>query len=594
MKYEWDLSEICLSDDEYKRKQDDIKDLNYSFINKWKHRTDYLTDESVLKEALDEYNYIFEQSGTDGDEGYYYWLLSQIRQNDPAVKAKLNKIDEFSKNIQNDIQFFYLNICKIEDKYKEKFLSYEPLNRYRHLLKRAFRESPHILSDKEERLMTLKVNPSYYFWVQMTSNILSKQEAVLLDENRNQVKKPFSAMVSLMNHKDKTVRDRAGKVFNRILSKNVDIAEVEINSILYNKMIDDKVRGYERPDIDRHISDDIETTVVDKLIETVASRFDIPQRYYKLKARLLGYKRLKYHERNVEYGSIDKSFSFEDSITLISNVFSSLDKDFFNILDKFINENRFDVFPRKDKISGAFCAHHLRRHPTYILLNHTNRLDDVLTLAHELGHGINNELVKSKQIALNFGTPLSTAEVSSTFMEDFVIKELLKGSDDDIKLTLMMKKLNDDVSTIFRQVACYRFEQELHNSFRQSGYISKDEIGQIFQRNMSSYMGNGVEQSKGSENWWIYWSHIRSFFYVYSYASGLLISKSLQRSVAKDISFIQSVKEFLSTGLSESPKSTFQKLGIDITQEKFWQNGIDEIEELLNLTEGLAKRLKRI
>ncbi|MFQ3573318.1 MAG: M3 family oligoendopeptidase [Thermodesulfovibrionales bacterium] len=594
MQYEWNLSDIYSTDDEYHRKQEEIKELNYAFINKWKHRTDYLTNETVLKEALDEYNQIFEKCGTDGDEGYYYWLLSQVRQNDPLVKARLNKIDEFSKHLENETQFFYLNICKIEEKYRERFLSYEPLSQYRHFLKRAFREAPHLLSDREERIMNLKRNPSYYFWVQMTSNMLSRQEAPVLDENKNKVKKPFSAMLSLMNNKDQSIRDKAADVFNKILAKNVDIAEVEINSILYNKMIDDRFRGYERPDTERHISDDIETSVVDMLIETVSSRFDISQRYYKLKARLIGKRRLKYHERNVEYGSFDRAFSFDDSLSLISKVFRQLDSDFAEILSRFIREERFDVFPRKDKVSGAFCAHHLRRHPTYILLNHTNRLDDVLTLAHELGHGINNELIKSKQIALNFGTPLSTAEVSSTFMEDFVLKELLKDSDENMRLALMMKKLNDDVSTIFRQVACYTFEQELHNTFRQKGYVSKDEIGQIFQRHMSDYMGDGVEQSKGSENWWVYWSHIRTFFYVYSYASGLLISKSLQRSVAKDISFIKAVKDFLSTGLADSPQSVFSGLGIDITQKGFWLNGIEEVEELLNQTEGLAKRLKKI
>ncbi|MCX8026863.1 MAG: M3 family oligoendopeptidase [Thermodesulfovibrionales bacterium] len=594
MRYEWDLSDIYSTDDEYKRKQDEIRDLNYSFINKWKHRTDYMTDESALKEALDEYNYIFEQCGTDGDEGYYFWLLSQIRQNDPEIKARLNKIDEFSKQIHNEIQFFYLNICKIEDSLKERFLSYPPLTPYRHFLERAFRESPHILSDKEERIMNMKVNPSYYFWVQMTSNVLSRQEASLLDENKNKVKKPFSAMISLMNHTDKKIRDKAAAAFNRILCKCVDTAEVEINAILYNKMIDDRFRGFERPDTERHIQDDIETSVVDTLIDTVSSRFDIPHRYYKLKARLLGQRHLRYHERNVELGGLNRDFSFEDSLTLILKVFGRLDSDFSHFLNMYINEGRFDVFPRKDKVSGAFCAHHLRRHPTYILLNHNNRLDDVLTLAHELGHGINNELIKSRQIALNFGTPLSTAEVASTFMEDFVLKELLKDSDDNVRLALMMKKLNDDVSTIFRQVACYRFEQELHKEFRQSGYLSKKDIGLIFQKHMASYMGNGVEQSKGSENWWVYWSHIRSFFYVYSYASGLLISKSLQRSVKKDLSFIHLVKDFLSTGLSDSPRSTFQRLGVDINKKDFWINGIDEVEELLNQTEGLAKRLKKI
>jgi len=232
--------------------------------------------------------------------------------------------------------------------------------------------------------------------------------------------------------------------------------------------------------------------------------------------------------------------------------------------------------------------------PSYILLNHTGKLHDVLTIAHELGHGINNELIRKKQHALYFGTPTSTAEVASTFLEDFVLEEILIETNEVERLAIMMQKLNDDVSSIFRQVACYRFEQELHSEFKKQGYLSKEDIGKLFQKHMASYMGSSVEQSPGSENWWIYWNHIRYFFYVYSYASGLLISKSLQNSVKREPAFIDRVKEFLSAGLSDSPQNIFSRLGIDIADNQFWNQGLDEIEKLLNETIHLAKKLGKI
>jgi oligoendopeptidase F len=232
--------------------------------------------------------------------------------------------------------------------------------------------------------------------------------------------------------------------------------------------------------------------------------------------------------------------------------------------------------------------------PTYVLLNHNDKLNDVTTIAHEMGHAINSELMKEKQSALNFGTILSTAEVASTFMEDFVLDELMKEADDELKLALLMMKLNDFVTTIFRQVACYRFEQELHLALREKGYLSKGEIGSLFRKHMVSYMGDAVEQSEGSENWWIYWLHIREFFYVYSYALGLLISKTLQASVKNDKAYIHKVKEFLSAGTSDSPKNIFLKFGIDIAKREFWETGIAEINALLRETESLAKRLGKI
>ena len=211
-----------------------------------------------------------------------------------------------------------------------------------------------------------------------------------------------------------------------------------------------------------------------------------------------------------------------------------------------------------------------------------------------MGHAVNSELMRENQNILNFGTGMSTAEVASTFMEDFVLEELTKEADEELKLILMVKKLDDDIKTILRQVACYNFEKELHNEFREKGHLSHEEIGKLFQKNMSAYMGNFVEQSEGSENWWIYWSHIRYFFYVYSYASGLLISKVMQSKVRENKEFISKVKEFLSAGRSKSPKDIFLDLGIDITKKEFWDSGLSEMEDLLKEIEDLAKKLGKI
>jgi oligoendopeptidase F len=397
-----------------------------------------------------------------------------------------------------------------------------------------------------------------------------------------------------MSSKQKRVRDTAAKGFNEILAKNVEVAEAELNSVFANKKIDDELRGAARPDALRHLADDIESSVVDSLIDSVSARFAIPARYYALKAKLLNVKKLAYHERNVEYGEISKRYPFGTSVKLVYTVVGRLDPEFADIFAGFITSGQIDAFPKKGKDSGAFCIHHHMTRPTYILLNHTNKLHDVLTIAHELGHGINNELIKKKQHALDFGTPTSTAEVASTFMEDFVLEEVMRSADDELRLAIMMQKLNDDVSSIFRQVACYRFEQELHGEFRKKGYLSKEEIGKLFQKHMAAYMGTAVEQSAGSEHWWVYWNHIRYFFYVYSYASGLLISKSLQNSAKQNPAFILQVKDFLSAGLSDSPKNIFARLGIDISDRRFWDRGLDEVEELLKDTEKLAKKLGKI
>ncbi len=592
----WNLTPLFAGDSDPRIEKElrIVEQKSYDFIRKWKQRKDYLRDPFVMKQALDEYESWSRHYGTDGSAGYYFLLRTQQDKNDPGLKAKFNKMEEFGRKIQNDIQFFHLRIGKIPQKVQREFLEYPPLKEYAHFLGRIFAESRFLLREHEEKILNLKASTSYSNWVKMTSGFLAEEEGDVIQEDGSRGKKTFSEILSLMNSKNRETRDSAAKAFNGILEKHVNVAEAEMNSILANKKVDDELRGIPRPDFARHISDDIDSDIVDALIKAVTDRFSIPSRFYRLKARLMGVKRLKYHERNVEYGNVGREYPYKEALTLVLKVFRNLDATFAKILDGYIRNGQMDVYPKKGKSGGAFCTHHLITHPTYILLNHTGKLYDVLTLAHELGHGINNELVREKQNALSFGAPLSTAEVASTFMEDFVLQEILKRADDELRLSIMMMKLHDDMSTIFRQVACYRFEQELHSEFRRTGYLSKEEIGRLFRKHMAAYMGDAVEQSRGSENWWVYWSHIRSFFYVYSYASGLLISKSLQHSVKEDPAFIRNVKRFLSAGLSDSPKNIFGKLGIDIADKEFWERGLDEVERLLQETERLARKLGKI
>jgi oligoendopeptidase F len=378
------------------------------------------------------------------------------------------------------------------------------------------------------------------------------------------------------------------------MAKIAPIAEAEMNAILENKRISDDLRGYQTADQGRLMGDDMPAEAVTAMLQAVSEAHTIAQDFYKLRAKLMGVTQLAYHERNVPYGALPMSYPYPEAAALVYETFTDLDPEFGEIFKGFVEKGRVDVFPKKGKSGGAFCATDTLSTPTYILLNHTNKLHDVLTLAHESGHGLNNEFMRAKRNALSFGTTLATAEVASTFMEDFVLERLAKNATDEERLSLYVMKLGDDVSTIFRQAAFYTFEQELHQSFRTEGYLSQAAIGSLFKKHMEAYMGPAVAQSPGAENWWVYVSHFRRFFYVYSYASGLLISKAMQRAVKKDKAFVEKVKVFLSAGLSEAPVETFKKMGIDILNPGFWQEGLAETKALLLETESLAKKLGKI
>lgn len=565
-----------------------------NFINKWHGRQDYLTDPAVLAEALDDFENWSRNFGPEGNEGYYFGLRSAQDQLSPELKAKNQLITDFGLGIANRIQFFELGIAKIAPKDQSKFLNHPKLAAYKHYLERTFAASRFLLSEPEEKILNLKAAPAHYNWVKMTSSFLSGDLRDSLTEDGKRQPVGYEQLISMISSNNKKVRDEAAKNLNAILADHANVAENEINSILANKKIDDELRGFERPDSSRHLGDDVETAMVDALITAVSGRNDIAQRFYALKAKLLGLPKLAYHERNLEYGELGRDYSYDEALQLVHEVYSGLDPDFGAILADYVENGNIDVYPRKGKTGGAFCADMLITQPTYVLLNFTNKTKDVTTLAHEMGHALHSEYRRRHQNALTFQIPMATAEVASQYTEDFVMDELVARADDELKLSIQMSRLNDAISSIFRQIACYKFELAIHHDFRRQGYLSSQEIGQLFQTEMAAYMGKAVEQSPGSENWWIYWSHIRNFFYVYAYAGGLLIGKAMQNATRKDPKFVEKVKQFLAAGSAKSPAQIFAEMDIDITNAKFWNQGLDEIERLLEDTTALAKRLNKI
>lgn len=581
----WQLKTLLPSDSQIsitKVQQQVEKDIAI-FVTKWLKNNHYLTKPEVLLPALIDYENLVYKNYLAGNLGFYHSLSHALNEPDTNIKAKLQQLEDWWTKLYNQVQFFPLRLAKADPKSQAKFLRYPKLKIYRHFLEKLFVEAQHLLSEPEEKLLNLVSPSATSAWTRMVSSFLTKEE-------RRGI--PFSGLISLLSDPDKQVRDQAAFEVAEILEKHSEIAEAEINAVFTYKKHSDELRQFSRPDSGRLLSDDIDPKIVDSLRKVVSQNFSLSQDFYALKARLLGQKHLDYHERNVPIGSIQDKYSYPDSLALVLQVFQKLDPEFSQILNQFSEKGQIDVYPKKGKTGGAFCTTRTLDTPTYILLNHTDKLQDVLTLAHEAGHGINNELMRQSQTLLNFDTPLATAEVASTFFEDFVLEELEKKANPQQRLSLYMTKLGDDISTIFRQVACYQFEHDLHQAIRKNSYLSKDDIGKIFIKNMSAYMGPAVKQNFGAEFYWVYWSHIRNPFYVYSYASGLLISKSLQAMVRKNPKDIAKVKEFLSSGTSLSPKSIFLKMGIDITKPDFWEQGIAEIRSLLAQAESLSAQIK--
>jgi len=312
-----------------------------------------------------------------------------------------------------------------------------------------------------------------------------------------------------------------------------------------------------------------------------------------LKATLLGYRPIGWHERFVPQGECKTTYSFEEAIVLVKDVLRELDVRFATIFNHLLRTGQIDVFPKAGKAAGAFNWRFCQKLPLYVMLNFTGRLEDVVTLAHELGHAINAVLTDGQQNPLHADIPTSMAEVASTFVQDFVITRLLRTADEQSQLTLLLMQLDAQMGTVFHQASGYGFELAMHESFRTKGHLSADELGKLFVEHLHAYMGEAVDSTDAGIRW-MGWPHLRQNFYIYTYAGGVLISKAMQNLVLEDPANIAKVIAVLSAGNSASPKNILAQVGVDLANPDFWRRGLDQLDKEVEDAKQMARNIGKL
>lgn len=572
------------------------EDRIMAFVNKWKNDTSYLNNGGSLLIALNEYaalraDYMY-WTKSDG----YYRMLSEITQDD-EIKALSNKSSEKSKDLMVSLNFFTISLKEVSKKQQSMFLNDECLSVYHHFLALLFDSAKHTLSNEEEKIISIMSKTGLSNWIKMIEDFLSLQKGLIIFSDWTEKEVSLSELWGYINNQDPYLREQAAMQFYRIINDHVDVAEVEINSVLEHKKIIDKLRDFERPESSRHLKDNVPTDVVNALVDAVSSANSIANDYYTFKAELLGFDKFQYHEKNLAYVGIgdEKMYTFEEAYTIVKKTLSKVDKEFEDFFTKYVSLGRIDALPKEWKRGGGFNVWFWKNVGSAILMNFTGKLIDIITLAHEMWHAIHAER-SCKQNALYYGHGwMFVAEVGSTFIENFVYDTLIEDADNETKLSLLVSRLDLIVSWVFRQIAGYRFEQELHKTFRETWYVSSDKIWIIFKKYMSEYMWPSVEQNEWSENRWVHWRHFRYFFYIYTYASGDLISQSLHALIKENPSFIHDIKQnFYSVGWAKSPVDIFASMGLDITKKEFWQKWVTQIWHILEQAKTLARKLWKI
>lgn len=583
---EWDLSLFYKGIDDKKIDKDlDVVERAYTvFEKKYKTNTSYTTSESALYDALLDYEKI---SDLPVHTGYRYLRMSQdLDSKNQTVRSRFTQVIQRMQKLGNIVLFFELNLSKISVSYQEKFLKSKKLAPYRYFLKKIFDASKFVLSEPEEKILNLTSLPSHGMW----TDAVKKMRGQLTVSHKGKTL-PVSEAHELI--RDLPTQAERKELYGKIVDQYATIASVsesELNALVTNKKIRDEIRGYTMPYDATILSYENDKKTVLGLVDTVTKNFAVSQRFYRIKKKMLGLKKLGYYDRSVSVGKTKKKISFAQSYEIVRSIFKSIDTDFSTILERFVKNGQVDVYPKVGKAGGAYCwGDH--NSPTFIFLNYTNSFDSLMTFAHEMGHGIHTEFSK-KQPVLYDGYSTATAEVASTLFEMFVFYDQFEKLGEEERVVALHDKIQDDIQTVFRQIACFNFELDMHTQIREKGYVSKEELALCMNKHMKSYIGDVVLEEKDGY-FFVGWSHIRNFFYVYSYAFGQLASKALYVKYKEDPQFIQKIKEFLSAGGSMSPEDIFKSIGVDVTKPDFFEKGIKTIEDDIILLEKLISRKKK-
>ena len=409
---------------------------------------------------------------------------------------------------------------------------------------------------------------------------------------------PVSLEVALshLHSGDRSERAHAAERVTAALEPGLRTRGFVFNTLLADKMVDDRLRGYSHWLQSRNLANEASDESVQALVTAVRNRYELPRRWYRLKAQLLGLDRLKDYDRMAAVTDENPTVRWGEARDLVQDSYSSFSPVLGDLVHRFLTERWIDAPVRPGKRAGAFCAYTVPSVHPYVMLNWTSRRRDVLTLAHELGHGVHASL-GGQQGIYHIATPLTLAETASVFGETIVFGRLLEqAATPESKLSLLAESIEGSIATVFRQIAMNQFEDRIHTERRETGELALDHIGELWAQSQEELLGDAVEVTEGYRSWWSYVHHFVSVpGYVYAYAYGQLLALAVYgRYEEEGESFVPAYIDLLSAGGSKSPEELGKIVGIDLADPGFWDSGLALVERQLDAAEQAARDAGRL
>jgi len=515
----------------------------------------------------------------------YASLYYAANMEDAARGRFFQNMQERINTVSTALLFFTLELNRIDESSLEERMHSAELAHYRPWLRdvRAFR--PHQLSDELEKLLHEKSVTGAAAWQR------------LFDETSAALRFPIGGKkltsaeaLHLLSDTDATVRERAAKAIGKVFGDNVRVFAQITNTLAKDKEIEDRWRHFARPISSRNLANFVEDEVVDALIAAVRQSYPtLSHRYYRLKAKWFGVEVLPYWDRNAPLpDDQDRTIPWLDAEKIVLDAYAAFSPDMAAVGRRFFTARWIDAPARPGKSPGAFA------HPTvpsahpYLLLNYQGKIRDVMTLAHELGHGV-HQVLAGPQGALMSDTPLTLAETASVFGEMLTFQSILKAETDPARRKFMIAaKVEDMLNTVVRQVAFVEFERRVHDE-RREGELSAERIGQIWLDIQAESLGPAIRFEDEYRHYWTYIPHfIHTPFYVYAYAFGDCLVNSLY-AVYQGAApgFAEKYLDLLRAGGTKRHKELLAPFGLDASDPNFWKRGLDMISGFIDQLEAL-------
>jgi oligoendopeptidase F len=580
----WDLGDLyaSVSDPRLDADLDGADARADAFAAKYRGRVAGLSAKQMA-ELLAEYETIADLGGRAGSFAGLSW---STQTDDPARGALLQKVTERGSRLRQKAVFLDIEWANAPEEEAARLIGDPLLARWRHWLVTARRYRQHLLSEPEEKLLQEKSVTGAAAWSRFFDEVHGANsyewEGALV---------PEQVVLAKLHDPDRAIRRAAAASVTRGLQAVQRTTTYLANTLLADKASDDGLRKYPGWISARNMDNQVDDATVDALVRTVVGRYDIVARYYRLKRRLLGLDELFDYDRYAPLPAAERSFSWHESREIVLGAYQRFHPRMAEIASRFFDRRWIDADVHPGKRSGAFSDPCLPSLHPYVLVNFLGKTDDVMTVAHELGHGVHQYLARDRGILLA-NTPLTTAETASIFGETLVFNDLFaREREAKVKLAMLVKEIESGFATVFRQVAMNRFEEAMHTARRTGGELTTADFSRLWLETQRAMFGDSVTMSDDYGIWWSYIPHfIHTPGYVYAYSFGDLLVRALYaRYRAAPEGFAERYLALLAAGGSDWPHELVKPLGVDLKDPGFWAQGLGLLDGMVDQAEWLAR-----